>query len=123
LAASDQVEEVLFCQVSAGCVVEAKERGWSASRVRKGRWSVWKIKADHREGQLELSQTLDACLHLHGSDCPSPRHPLSVSCTYPTDSYHCVLVACTNLTVGHVLAQSGAVGLHAVAGLEVGILR
>ena len=45
LAASVQVEEVLFCQVSAGCVVEAKERGWSASRVRKGRWSVWKIKS------------------------------------------------------------------------------
>ena len=33
---SVQAEEVLLCQVSAGCVVEASERGWSASRVRKG---------------------------------------------------------------------------------------
>lgn len=33
------------------------------------------------------------------------------------------LLACTYLTVGHVLAQSRAVGLHAVAGLEVGVLR
>jgi hypothetical protein len=31
--------------------------------------------------------------------------------------------ACTYLTVCHVLAESRAVGLHAVAGLEIGVLR
>jgi hypothetical protein len=47
-------------------------------------------------------------------------------CTYPAGSFHCVsLFACTYLTVGHVLAESRAVGLrlHTVAGLEVGVLR
>jgi len=49
LSNSVQDEEVLFCQVSAGCVVEASERGWSASRVRGGRCEegVWKIEAGH----------------------------------------------------------------------------
>lgn len=37
LSISVQDEEVLFCQVSAGRVVRASERGWSASRVRRGR--------------------------------------------------------------------------------------
>ena len=30
---SVRAEEVLLCQESAGCVVEASEREWSASRV------------------------------------------------------------------------------------------
>lgn len=33
------------------------------------------------------------------------------------------MLACTYLTVGHVLAESRAVGLDVVTGLEVGILR
>lgn len=65
---------------------------------------------------------------LRGSDCPSSRHPLSVRCTYPAGSFQmswmaACLLACTYLTVGHVLAESSAVGLDVVAGLEVGILR
>jgi hypothetical protein len=66
-------------------------------------------------------------LQTRGSDCSSSsRHPLSMRCTYPAGSFHCVsLFACTYLTVGHVLAESRAVGLrlHTVAGLEVGVLR
>ena len=37
MSISVQEEGILFCQVSAGCVVWASERGWSASRVREGR--------------------------------------------------------------------------------------
>lgn len=91
MAASVQVEEVLLCQVSAGCVVEASERGCSASRARKSRCEDGvrgrQKQVTVAEDSLSFRKRLTC---LQGSDCPSPRHPLSVRCTYPAGSHHCV---------------------------------
>ena len=86
MVVSVQAEEVLLLgvswmvvEVNANCLPAEYEK--MDAKVVCGRYK--QVTAAH-----DMTAIANTCLY--GSDCPSTRHPLSVGCTYPTGSFHCV---------------------------------
>jgi hypothetical protein len=71
-------------------VVEVDASGLPAEYEKMDAKVVCGRQKQHEVTAAAHDKTAIANTCLHGSDCPSPRHPLSVRCTYPTGSFHCV---------------------------------